>query len=137
MMPARQRRFLIDDDPPIEIAAWDWGGAGPLALLHHANGMCAATWTLVAELLAHDYRVVAIDARGHGDSSAPPAPDGYRMDAFVTDLVGVARALLAETGRACIAYGIGSSFGGIVTAVAEATSPGLFERICPGSGRYP
>jgi pimeloyl-ACP methyl ester carboxylesterase len=128
-MPVRQRRFAIDGDPPIEIAAWDWGGDGPLALLHHANGMCAATWTLVAELLANEYRVIAIDARGHGDSSAPTAPDGYPMQAFVDDLVGVTRALLAEAGHARIAYGIGSSFGGIVTAVAEATSPGLFERI--------
>jgi pimeloyl-ACP methyl ester carboxylesterase len=128
MMPAR-RRFPIVDDLPIEIAAWDWGGDGPLALLHHANGMCAATWTLVAELLANEYRVVAIDARGHGDSSSPAAPTAYPMDAFVHDLVGVARALLAETGHARIAYGIGSSFGGIVSAAAEAASPGLFERI--------
>ena len=43
--------------------------------------------------------------------------------------VAVADALLAETGHARIAYGIGSSFGGIVTAMAEARRHGLFERI--------
>jgi pimeloyl-ACP methyl ester carboxylesterase len=129
MNPTR-RRLRVDGESGLEIAALDWGGhEKPIALLHHANGLCAATWTLVAEQLAARYRVVAIDARGHGDSSAPPAPAGYRMDAFVADLTAVARALLAETGRAQIDYGIGSSFGGIVSAVAEARSPGLFARI--------
>ena len=120
---------MNDAESRVDIAAWDWGGDGPIALLHHANGLCAATWSLVAEHLSTRYRVVAIDARGHGDSTAPPAPDGYRMDFFVADLIAVARALIAETGRAQIDYGIGSSFGGIVTAVAEARSPGLFARI--------
>ncbi len=122
-----QRRFTTTNN--VEIAAWDWGGDGPIALLHHANGMCGATWTLVAERLATRYRVVAIDARGHGDSSSPPAPEGYPMRAFVDDLAAVADALLAESGHTRIAYGIGSSFGGIVTAMAEAQRPGLFERI--------
>jgi len=127
-MPPMRRRFPIAD-AAIEIAAFDWGGDRPIALLHHANGLCAATWTLVAEALAADYRVVAIDARGHGDSSAPPVSAGYPMHAFVDDLAAVARALLAETRRPRIAYGIGNSFGGIVTAAAEALHPGLFERI--------
>ncbi len=126
-MQPRQRRFATNGS--IEIAAWDWGGDRPIVLLHHANGMCGATWTLVAEQLANDYRVVAIDARGHGDSAAPPAPAGYPMHAFVDDFAAVAHALLAETGHAQIAYGIGSSFGGIITAAAEAQRPGLFERI--------
>jgi pimeloyl-ACP methyl ester carboxylesterase len=122
-----RRRFRVDDS--IEIAALDWDGDKPIALLHHANGMCAATWAMVAEALSSEFRVVAIDARGHGDSSAPPAADGYPMHAFVDDLTAVARALLTESGRPRIAYGIGSSFGGMVTAIAEARSPGLFERI--------
>ena len=75
------------------------------------------------------YRVVAIDARGHGDSDAPDAPEGYVWDFFVSDLAGVATQLLAETGQPQIAYGIGNSFGGIVTAAAEARHPGLFGRI--------
>ena len=133
-MSFTRRRFRAAAKPrdasvPIEIAALDWGGDAPIALLHHANGLCAATWSLVAEQLSASYRVIAVDARGHGDSTAPPVPDGYRMDAFVDDLTAVARALLAETGRTQIDYGIGSSFGGIVTAVAEARSPGLFSRV--------
>ena len=43
------------------IAALDWGGSNPLAILCHANGFCAATWSLVAELLREEFRVVALD----------------------------------------------------------------------------
>lgn len=125
----RRRRFTTTADRSIEIAAWEWGGDGPIALLHHANGLCAATWSLVAEPLARWYRVVAIDARGHGDSTSPATPDGLPMRGFVDDLVAVARALLEETGGTRIEYGVGSSFGGIVTAMAEAAHPGLFGRV--------
>jgi pimeloyl-ACP methyl ester carboxylesterase len=128
-MRPRRRRFTTTPDRSIEIAAWEWENDAPIALLHHANGLCAATWSLVAEPLARAHRVVAIDARGHGDSTSPATPDGLPMQAFVDDLVAVARALLEETGRTRIDYGIGSSFGGIVTAMAEAASPGLFGRI--------
>jgi len=128
------------DDPfsggTIAISGWDWahradGGSGdePIALLSHANGFCGAMWGLVAESLRADYRVVALDARGHGDSQAPAVPDGYDWNYFVTDLAGVAAQLLQETGRTSIDYGIGNSFGGIVTAAAESHHPGLFRRV--------
>ncbi len=130
---AKQRQWVIADaselNESITIRGWDWGGSGPLALLHHANGFCGATWSLVAEELRADYHVVAIDARGHGDSDDLPAPEGYVWDYFVADLTAIARALLQETGEPRIAYGIGSSFGGIVTTATEAANPGLFERI--------
>lgn len=113
----------------LAIAGWDWGGDGPLAILSHANGFCGALWALVAEGLHEEYRVVALDARGHGDSDAPPEPAGYRWDFFVSDLAGVARALCEESGTSSVAYGIGNSFGGIVTAATEARHPGLFDRV--------
>jgi pimeloyl-ACP methyl ester carboxylesterase len=113
----------------IEIAGLDWGGSGPIALLHHANGFGAASWWLVAEQLRTRFRVVAIDARGHGDSDTRPIPEGYRWEYLVDDLRQVAHQLLEETGESAIALGVGSSLGGIVTAGAEALNPGLFGRI--------
>ncbi len=124
----------------VEIAGWDFGGPTTavavsekkLALLHHANGMCSAQWWLLAQHLTRDYHVVAIDARGHGDSTGLEelaVPEDFDWDYFVTDLVAVAQQLLAETGLGAISLGVGSSFGGIVTAAAEASQPGLFERI--------
>jgi pimeloyl-ACP methyl ester carboxylesterase len=129
------------DDPfsggTIAISGWDWAhradgddsGDKPIALLSHANGFCGAMWGLVADSLRADYRVVAIDVRGHGDSQAPAIPDGYDWNYFVADLAGVAAQLLQETGRSSIDYGIGNSFGGIVTAAAESRHPGLFQRV--------
>ncbi len=130
--PPTRRRWQVADafgDGNIEIAGLDWRGSGPLALLHHANGFCAATWTLVARGLAGSHRVIAIDARGHGDSGTRPIPEGYQWDFFASDLTQVARQLLEETGQPSVEFGIGSSMGGIVTAASEARNPGLFQRI--------
>ena len=60
------RRRISLPENGVEIAILDWGGDGPLALLHHANGFSAAVWGPVAEHLRGRFRVVAVDARGHG-----------------------------------------------------------------------
>ncbi len=130
---AEPRRWVLPNSSPtggeITLAGWDFGGTGELALLHHANGMCAATWALVATELAHDFRVIAVDARGHGDSDHLTVPDDYAWRYFADDLTALAGVLCEETGRGRVALGLGSSFGGIVTAMAEANHAGLFERI--------
>lgn len=112
----------------MEIALLDWGGDGALALLHHANGFCAGTWALLAEQLRPHFRVVALDARGHGDSTSPPPGPAYRWMEFVLDLIPLAERLTQEHGGP-VAYGIGNSFGGLVTAYAAALRPDLFERL--------
>lgn len=129
---ATPRRWELDNPSPrggqITIAGWDFGGEGPLALLHHANGMCAALWALVAQPLTKHYRVIAVDARGHGDSDRLSVPDDYHWDYFVSDLAGVARSLLEEYGEEKITLGLGSSFGGIVTAATQARHD-LYRRV--------
>ena len=132
MSEAPRRRSWSVDNPEAGqavISGLDFGGSGPLAILSHANGFCAATWALVAPRLTARYHVVALDARGHGDSDPPPVLDDGLWDLFVSDLTSVALQLLEETGEPQVAYGIGNSMGGIVTAVAESRHPGLFERI--------
>ena len=111
------------------ISGLDWGGDAPIALLHHANGFYAASLAPLAQLLRPHYRVIAIDARGHGDSGRPLLPDGVRWERFADDLASIARQILDETGRERIDYGIGSSFGGTCTAIAEARHPSTFARI--------
>jgi len=111
------------------IRGWGFGGDGPIALLHHANGMCAATWAPVAVGLQSNFRVVAIDACGHGDSEHLSVPQDYDWRFLVSDLYGVAEQLLDESGQSVISLGIGSSFGGIITAGTEGARPGLFERL--------
>ena len=125
---ARPLRFALPERG-VEIAALDWGGDGPVALLHHANGFCKGVWGLVAEGLRARFRVVAVDARGHGDSSRPEGEEAYTWERFAEDLLAVAERLAAEAPGGRIAVGVGHSFGGTSTLGAAARRPGLFERI--------
>ena len=130
MLRAAHRRTLHLEDRGVEIALLEFGNPEhPLALLHHANGFCAALWAEVAGPLSERYRVVAMDARGHGDSSKPPPPEAYAWTLFADDLASVARALVAEHPHERGAFAIGHSFGGTSTLVAASRHPGLFERI--------
>jgi pimeloyl-ACP methyl ester carboxylesterase len=123
-----KRRRLALPDRGVEIALIDWGGRGPLALLHHANGFCAATLDLIARPLREHFRVVGMDARGHGDSSGGRGERPYAWREFGADLAAVARVLAIEDGGR-IALGLGHSFGGTSMLLAAAQEPGLFERL--------
>ncbi|MEX2375546.1 MAG: alpha/beta hydrolase, partial [Dehalococcoidia bacterium] len=91
-------------------------GAHTVLLLH---GLTSAWGTMrrVAEGLSDEYRVVALDQRGHGDSEWV-APDGYTTDEYLSDLdqfidhLGVDRVIL-----------IGQSMGGHHTIAFTARRP--------------
>lgn len=128
MLSHVRRRKLALPESGVEIALLDWGGEGPLALLHHANGFCAGVWGLVAEPLSRHFRVIAMDARGHGDSSKPEGADCYRWDRFGADVIGVAERLAAEHPDGRVELGLGHSFGGTAILMAAAERPDLFGR---------
>jgi pimeloyl-ACP methyl ester carboxylesterase len=128
MLEDVQRRRLALPGRGVEIALLDWGGEGPLALLHHANGFCAATLDLVARPLRAHYRVIGMDARGHGDSSTPVGEGAFGWSEFGADVAAVARQLAAEHGGR-VALGLGHSFGGTSILLAASMEPSLFERI--------
>ena len=129
LLDRAEARRLVLPERGVEVALLDWGGAGPLALLHHANGFCKGLWALVAEGLCDRYRVIAMDARGHGDSSRPEGPAAYGWDYFSLDLAAVAERLLAECGVDRVSLGIGHSFGGTAFLGASVRRPELFDRI--------
>ncbi len=122
------RRRVELPERGVELGILDFGGDGPLALLAHANGFCAGIFGLLAEALHEEFRVVAFDARGHGDSSRP-ALDEYDWSEFALDLLALAKRLCIELGYARVNYGIGHSFGGTATLTAAAESPDLFGRL--------
>lgn len=116
----------------VELAYLDWGGEGPLVVLLHANGFCAATWAPIASALRDRFRVVALDARGHGDStSVPPGDDlaAYTWTALAADIDHALAALLAHTGHGRIALGIGHSMGGALVSCNAVERPGRIERL--------
>ena len=85
-----QRRTLAVNG--ITLAAYHWRNPGrPPVLLLHGLGDCGATWMGVGDRLASRYDVVALDLRGHGDSSHPT--DGYDFATVVADLEGAIAAL--------------------------------------------
>lgn len=123
------RRFeLPGGGPDVRISLLDWGGEGAPALLHHANGFCAAPWDEISRALRPRYRVFALDARGHGESSAPGDPEAYAWPRFADAVEAVAGALARELGRP-LALGLGHSFGGTATLAAAARRPELFEAL--------
>ena len=123
------RSKVVLSDGKTEIAVLDWGGDGPVALLHHANGFCGATWEGVAELLRDRFRVIAIDARGHGDSSPVARLADFGWSRLALDLADVAERILLDTGVEQFALGLGHSFGGSLTTVTAARHPGFYRRI--------
>lgn len=71
----------------------DWGREDlqPMLLLHGLQD-CAASWSFFASQMARQYHVLALDHRGHGDSSW--APDGsYKLADYVGELMEVVEAL--------------------------------------------
>ncbi|MGE0623429.1 MAG: alpha/beta fold hydrolase [Pseudomonadales bacterium] len=128
----RPRSWTVADGASggaLEIGGLEWGSGEALVLLLHANGFCAATWDDVARGLATHYRVIALDARGHGDSSVPPSPAAYRWHHLVADVDQVVAALLVETGCRSVALCAGSSLGGVIAAALAAERPGVLARV--------
>lgn len=74
----------------------DWGAEGSpaMVLLHGLRGH-SHSWDDVSAAMCGDYRVLALDQRGRGDSDW--AKDGdYSTDAYVSDLLGFCDALKLE-----------------------------------------
>ncbi|HYI46605.1 MAG TPA: alpha/beta hydrolase, partial [Actinomycetota bacterium] len=71
----------------------DWGtSAGPPVLFLHGGALTARTWDLICLSMRTDFRCIAIDQRGHGDSEWSPEMD-YSLEAHVRDIHGLIEAL--------------------------------------------
>jgi len=127
-LPVVSRRIELPERG-VEISLLDWGGDGPLVFMHHANGFCAGTLGLVASGLVPRFRVIGMDARGHGDSSKPEGPAAYTWPNFLADYLAVAERLAEECGGGRVAVGLGHSFGGTAALGAAAERPALFGRL--------
>jgi pimeloyl-ACP methyl ester carboxylesterase len=127
MLARAARSTLSLPSRGIEIALLDFGGDGPLALLHHATGFCKGVWAPIAERLRTRFHVVAMDARGHGDSSIVEGAASYAWLEFIRDLTAVVEALAREHGG--VALGVGHSFGGTAMLGAGKARPDLLRRL--------
>ena len=56
----------------VALRAWEWPGDAPPTLLLHGIGNYARYWDFFADAVAGRLRLIATDARGHGESGRPP-----------------------------------------------------------------
>ena len=61
------------------------GGPTPVVVLLHGLSAMCRIWDPLARALQERYRVIALDQRGHGDTSWPQEPN-YTTDDYVGDL---------------------------------------------------
>jgi pimeloyl-ACP methyl ester carboxylesterase len=90
----------------VALVYWMWPGGEPPVLLLHGIGNYGRYWDLFADAIAGRLRLVAPDARGHGETGRPS--DGYAPAEFVADALAVLDA--AGIARAIV---VGHSMGGL------------------------
>lgn len=115
------------DSAGVRIHYTDEGSGPPVVLVHGFAADAERNWRapgVIAALLGAGRRVIAFDARGHGQSDKPHDPELYARDAMAGDVLrlmdhlGIARADLA-----------GYSMGGFVSASLLAGHPERFNSV--------
>ena len=98
---------------------WNRGLADPgrpTILMLHGGGQNRFSWKNTGAVLAeHGFHVIALDARGHGDSDRSPVGD-YTVDTLARDVA----AVLQQIGRPVVL--IGASMGGLTGIMAAHTA---------------
>jgi len=87
-------------------------GNRPWVVLAHGLGADHRMWRELGcvDALACDYRLVVIDARGHGRSGRPRRPAAYRSSRRVADIVAVLDELAIDRAH-FFGYGMGAGLG--------------------------
>ena len=122
LTPFGQDKFI--DINGLQMHYVDWGTPGqPAMVLLHGFQSNAHTWDTFSFAMADTYHVLALDQRGHGDTSW--APNGhYTSETFISDIVGFIDALhLAPT------LLVGHSMGGRHAAMVAADYPDKVKKV--------
>lgn len=118
---ARPQTVRFRGDGSLTLVADEWnrddGGDRPSILMLHGGGQNRFSWKNTGEVLAgRGFHVVALDARGHGDSDRAPGGQ-YTVEALARDVA----AVIAQIGRPVVL--VGASMGGL-TAITAAHRAG-------------
>ncbi len=114
----RAAESVFDVAPGIRLVADTFGDPdAPIVLMLHGGGQTRHAWQATATNLAEaGWRAIAVDLRGHGESTHP-RPPAYALEDFAADV----RALIAAVADAPIV--IGASLGGIASLLAITEPP--------------
>lgn len=108
----------------------DWGRPEkPPVLFLHGGGQTARTWDLICLALRPEYRCLALDQRGHGDSEwsydFDYAPESHARDvAGVLDALGIERIVVVGMSMGCL--------NGLAFAVTHPERVGAFVAVDAG-----
>lgn len=91
----------------------------PVIILIHGFPFNKSMWNKQVEILIENYRVIAYDVRGHGNSTAGTAD--FSIELFVDDLLGLMDALKIDRAMLC-----GLSMGGYIALNAVENFPKRF-----------
>ena len=114
-MSARERRRI--DVGGAELAV-ELAGQGEALLLLHGFTGAAETMRELADALAGEFRTIAVDLLGHGESDAPRDPSRYALECTVGDLARLLDALGVPR-----AHVLGYSLGGRIALGLAALRP--------------
>ena len=114
-MPATSRR--LPGAQGIELHALEWSQEGTPLIFLHGFGNDAHVWDASAPLVAANYRTLALDMRGHGDSDIDPE-GRYDHATMALDVEAAAEALGIE--RMVL---VGHSMGGRVAMHVAGRNP--------------
>jgi esterase len=117
-----QDQYLNADGLRLHYLEWGSGTAPAMLLLHGFSGH-AHTWDAFAQAMCGEYRVLALDQRGHGDSAW--AKDGaYTVDDHASDIAAFHDHLMLDP-----VVLIGLSMGGRNALMFAAIHPGKVEKL--------
>ncbi len=108
------------DGVKINLAIWE-GSLGPILCVHGITANCRC-WDVLADVLAPEYRVLAMDLRGRGRSEKPAK--GYRLEYHLRDM----NCLMDDLGidRAVV---MGHSLGAYIGLAFAAQYPERIDRL--------
>jgi len=102
-LPGNLRLYYEDDD------FTDPWAASETVILHHGNAKNSQLWYAWVPLLAGEFRVIRLDARGFGKSSLPEPGYPWSLEGFATDLANLMDYLKIEK-----AHLVGETIGGTI-----------------------
>ena len=124
--------FTVENEPVdgfvevngINLHYLEWGNTNrPTILMLHGISQQAHSWDFISLPLSVDYRVIALDQRGHGDSDWSPNGN-YSTDIYVGDIEGFVGAMGLENFHL-----MGHSMGGRNSLAWASGRPGILKSL--------